>query len=929
MGADNLQKIRGLRRFFPRKILFRTATLSWILVIVSLGLYLSFTLPYQKRIIIDNMGSEAQNVAASISQVTATAIVAEDYSSAIDHCMKVVKDSPSLQYVVITRNDGFSLVQTKAGWKQDQLQGFWNPRTTDRMARGGFLHSDITSEELYHYSYPFEYSGIEWGWIHIGLSLQKYRANLKELYVRTILIAVLCVFLALIASLIFARKLTLPINVLDEVTQRVARGDLTAKADILTGDELERLAISFNGMTDALQASREELIAAQEYTQNIIRSLHDALVIVDIHGNIKKTNAATSRLLGYATEELVGQPFKKILADGDSANLSFSGTDSGGISPMDPANSGERFYRSKSGVKIPVIFSVSPVQGSDGGITGFACVAMDNTERKRAEENLQKAKEEAVAASKAKSQFLANMSHEIRTPMNGVLGMTDLLLNTDLTKVQRKYAKIAHNSGKKLLTILNDILDFSKIEAGKLELETVDFDLGQMIDEVVGLLYAHARNKGFDLVYTMPDSIHREVRGDPNRLHQVLVNLVGNAIKFTDRGGVAIRVCSLDETEKTSLLRFEVVDTGIGIHTNLQQGIFDAFSQGDGSAARKHGGTGLGLAISKQLIEMMGGKIGVESDVGKGSTFWITVPLEKRDSKMPLSDVRFQVEPEGKGALEGRVLLAEDNLVNQEVAGSMLKGLSLDVTIVGNGLEALEMMSKIRFDAVLMDCQMPEMDGYEATRRLREREAGGNGPGFQRPRTPVVALTAHAMQGDREKCFAAGMDDYLTKPFSVTDLERVLRRWLKGTRVAEPGSSDTPVSERKEAAPESHRDYLDPAVLENLRNLERAGTNGLFLRIVRIYLESAAEQLDSLGRSVASGDTIGIRDAAHGLKSASANVGAQALAGMLNDLESKARVGLPQGVEGFFDSIMKEFNGVRFRLQEIIREEGKHGDNVS
>jgi PAS domain S-box-containing protein len=929
MGVDTARKISGFRRFLPRKIIFRTATLSWILVIVSLGLYLTFTLPYQKRIIIDNMGSEAQNIAASISQVTATAIVAEDYSSAIDHCMKVVKDSSSLQYVVITRNDGFSLLQTEAGWRQDQLGGIWTPGVTDRTARGGFLQSDIVGVEVFHYSYPFEYSGIDWGWIHIGLSLQKYRADLRELYVRTILLTVLCIAFALVASLVFARRLTLPINILDEVTQRVANGDLTAKADILTGDELERLAVSFNGMTDALQKSQGELVEAQEYTQNIIRSLHDALVVVDTDGKIQTTNTATLRLLGYVEEELAGKPIDQIFADEETASFSSSGTGPKRFAEIGLIGGSERYYLSKQGEKIPVLFSVSAIKGNEGRTTGFACVAMDITQRKRAEEDLLQAKEEAEAASHAKSQFLANMSHEIRTPMNGVLGMTDLLLSTELTRVQRKYAEIANNSGKKLLTILNDILDFSKIEAGKLTLENIDFDLVRLVDEVVNLLSVHARNKGLDLSCSMPDRIPRGVRSDPNRLHQILVNLVGNAVKFTEQGGVTIRVHSLEETEKTCLFRFEVSDTGIGIHHDQQQGIFDSFSQGDGTAARKHGGTGLGLSISKQLVEMMGGKIGVISDIGKGSTFWFTIPLEKSAADVSLQETRVHDETGEKGKLNGHILLAEDNPVNQEVTESMLKGLGIEATIVKNGREALEALSKIRFDAVLMDCQMPEMDGYEATRKLREWEAKENHPGFPDPRTPIVALTAHAMQGDREDCLAAGMDDYLTKPFSATDLERVLRRWLKGTKDPESGIEDPSVSECKVAAPESHRDHLDPAVLESLRNLERAGSNGLLSRLVRIYLDNATEQLETLGRAVAEGDREGIREAAHGFKSASANVGALALSKMLNDLESKARAGLPQGDEGLLNSIMKEFGGVRIRLQEITREKGKDEDTAS
>jgi PAS domain S-box-containing protein len=813
MGTERAWNNHRWRRFLPRRIVFRTATLSWILVIVSLGLYLAFTLPYQKRIIIDNMGSEAQNIASSISQVTATAIVAEDYSSAIEHCMKVLKDSPSLRFVVITRKDGFSLIQTKTGWRQDQLQGIWNEEATDdRQVKGKFLQSDIAGEEIYHYSYPFEYSGINWGWIHIGFSLQKYRADLRELYVRTALLIILCVALALAASLIFARRLTHPINILDKITQRVAKGDLTAKADIQTGDELERLANSFNKMTDAILKSREELIAAQEYTQNIIRSLNDALIIVDANGNIKTVNAATLHLLGYSEKELIGKPIDNILADAKTASRSYFWEILRDIATKEPLIGQELHYISKNGARIPVLFSVSIIHCDNMGEAGFACVAMDITERKEAEEELKKAKEDAEAASMAKSQFLANMSHEIRTPMNGVMGMTELLLATDLSEMQRKYTETANNSGRKLLHVLNDILDLSKIEAGKLHLENVAFDLELMIREVVDLFSAQASSKKLTLSYSVQDHVPTAVEGDPTRLRQILVNLVGNAIKFTDTGEVAIHVHSLKKMEEHSLLRFEVADTGSGIAPDQQNRIFEAFSQEDGSPTRRHGGTGLGLSISKQLIEMMGGSIDLSSRIGKGSTFWFTIPMKWAVAAPSPTDADSAQGNGKREKLNGRVLLAEDNAVNRELTEAILANIGLDITTVENGREAVEAFSKGRFDIVLMDCQMPEMDGYEATKILRKREAGDDGTRGTATRTPIVALTANAMQGDQDRCLSVGMDDYLSKPFSSDDLRKVLQKWLVSADGSGPGCGNPPSSKSgdAESRPRPHRGNLDP-----------------------------------------------------------------------------------------------------------------------
>ncbi|MEW6720990.1 MAG: HAMP domain-containing protein, partial [Thermodesulfobacteriota bacterium] len=304
--------------FRPRNIALRAAIYSWLLVIASLLLYLALALPYQKRVIIGNMGSEARNIASSISQVTATAIVAEDYSSAIEHCMKVLKDSDSLLYVIITRNDGFSLVHTRKEWYQDQLEGEWRAPSASREASGGFRRSGIVDREVFNFSVPFGYSGIDWGWIHIGLSLEKYRADLRDLYIRTLVLIGVCVLITLAASLVFSRKLTRPIHTLDRITRRVAAGDLDARADVRTGDELESLADSFNRMTEGLRESRRELLLAQEYTEDVIRSLNDALVVVDAEGVIIRANAATLDLLGYPEEEILGLPIARILGEPDS-----------------------------------------------------------------------------------------------------------------------------------------------------------------------------------------------------------------------------------------------------------------------------------------------------------------------------------------------------------------------------------------------------------------------------------------------------------------------------------------------------------------------------------------------------------------------------------------------------------------------------------
>ncbi|MBN2161483.1 MAG: response regulator [Pontiellaceae bacterium] len=1084
LQAERSQESGQKRWGLSRGIYMRTAMLAWIVSVGSISLFGLQIIPQQKQVYFDVLESKAHVLISSVHDVAASAVVTEDYSEVVEHCMEIIMNNESISFIVLEGNDGLTLVHKRDGWSMEDSDGGWHFISADSFSPEKIHYSMLVDDVVFETSERFDYSGINWGMIHVGLSLDQYEEGLSSIIRRTAYVGLVSVLVGLLASLLYARRFVTPILSLEQASFRVAAGDLGVRANVQTRDELQSLAEAFNSMTQSIQDRERRM---QQQNQGMAHLASDQMVH---SGNLE----AAARRICEACYETMGLSRVGIWIFDDEAGvcrclnvLDCEAHVHGHCDPLplsvarpalkalgnirviaaENALEDERFAGLLKARMLPpdthsAICSIVRLGGELAGLlvqirresqggwsleeenfagsaSDLVALAIEAHDRNESRKDLLKAKEAAEAASEAKSRFLANMSHEIRTPLNGVVGMLKLLRESSLSEQQARFVSKGILSSEALMGVINDVLDFSKIEAGMMEIEDVPFNLHEMVENTVQMFAQRAEEKHLELVCSIEPGVPDVICGDSNRLGQVLINLIGNAIKFTNTGEVSLLVSLDSAAENRFNVRFEVRDTGIGMTSEVLDRIFEPFHQVDNSTTRSYGGTGLGLGISRQLVELMGGAIEVESALGEGSSFQFCLEYGKCDacrefeaeSRKLVRDVRglralvvddhettcasissclenwgfetvqyslgnMAVDAMKESALLGHpydlvvadwrlpdisgedlgrqirriqgiqatnlialgplnvisdsrwraagfdacvpkparqselydavmtvlngrasdplpvlgkpavkkagapvqpmrdlsILLVEDNEINQEVAREILRLEGYRCDVAGNGVEALRVVASKTYDLILMDCMMPEMDGYEATRQIRSH------PSEQIRKVPIVALTANAMKGDRELCLAAGMDDYLSKPLDPQVTLEMVAKWCGNGTESRPDSPER-AKPAHQPVPEQNQDMRKSFDREVL--LTRCmGKEAFMAKLINSFITQIDRDVEDLERAISTEDFADVKHFAHRIRGVAANMAMEMLRDIASSIEhTDTGDGMAVIVDGF------------------------------
>ncbi|WP_395745066.1 ATP-binding protein [Prosthecobacter sp.] len=633
-----------------------------------------------------------------------------------------------------------------------------------------------------------------------------------------------------------------------------------------------------------------ELAESEERFALAVRGTNDGIWDWDIRTGKVFFSPPWKSMIGYEDDEIenVFATFEKLIHPEDHDRVMATLNDY--LAGRIPRYAVEFRLRHKDGSWRWILARGRALRDEHGTPYRMAGSHTDVTERKQDEEALRQARRDAESANNAKSAFLANMSHEIRTPMNGVIGMSELLLGTDLNDTQREYLEMLKLSADSLLELLNDILDFSKIEAGRMELDAHEFDLNEILTEVAQAMGVRAFQKRLVLLHHISPRVPARLIGDDGRLRQILINLIGNAIKFTHKGGVTIEVDVESETADLLTLHFKINDTGIGIASEMHEKIFEAFTQAETSTTRRYGGTGLGLAICHDLVALMQGRIWVESQPGSGSTFHFTAAFG-RTSGISIKPRSPRIRPIVAAHAAMKILIAEDGHINQLVGARMLEKRGHLITLASNGQEALDFFKSSRFDAILMDVHMPGVNGYEATARIRELEKTSGG------HVPIIAMTANAMKGDRERCLAAGMDDYISKPLRSAELFHVVEQFARQSS-AQDSSAD--------AAPPTSVPPPEAFPFDLAEFRESTGDEKLMRKLVAIFAEDSQKYLRKAEKALAAGKAAPLYEAAHSLKGMLGVYSAKKALKLAAELCEYSHAGDLKGAQLMLDQLKKE-----------------------